>query len=191
MHDRLRWTLLAALFAFGCAEEPEPHLEAPEALEETPEAEAPAAAAAAPQLAPGEQLVPGSLVGTVRETMDAAGYTYLRVEEGERSHWVAALQMDVEVGDRVEIAGGSAIRDFRSRTLDRTFDQIIFAGRARVLGENDAPMAPGQAPTPTALPPGHPPLGADGSRMLGEGHPSTGAPPPSVASPHGGAVHGG
>jgi hypothetical protein len=96
----------------------------------------------------------------VRETMNAGGYTYLRIEPpGAEPVWVAAIEMRVAVGDEVRIEGGNEMRDFHSRTLDRTFERIVFAGSARVVGDETDPPAPSEP----ALPPGHPPTGAEPS----------------------------
>jgi hypothetical protein len=88
--------------------------------------------------------------------MNAGGYTYLRIEAaGSEPVWVAAIEMPLEVGDEVVVEGGHEMRDFHSRTLDRTFDRIVFAGSVRVEGDGEA--AP--PPTEAVLPPGHPPTG--------------------------------
>ena len=99
---------------------------------------------------------PQALGGVVRETMNAGGYTYLRIEPpGAEPVWVAAIEMRVAVGDEVRVEGGNELRDFHSRTLDRTFERIVFAGSARVVGDETDPPAPSEQP----LPPGHPPTG--------------------------------
>ena len=67
-----------------------------------------------------------TVAGTVRETMDAAGYTYMQVETANGVRWVAANQTTVAVGDRVE-AAGTVMHGFRSNSLDRTFDQLVLA----------------------------------------------------------------
>lgn len=73
------------------------------------------------------------VAGTVAETMDAAGYTYMRLTTDHGDVWVAAMQMPVAVGNRVE-ASGSTMPGFHSNTLNRTFDQIVFAQSAHVVG---------------------------------------------------------
>ncbi len=120
---------------------------------------------------------PAPTAGTVEETMDAGSYTYMLVNTGSASVWVAAMAMPVAVGDHVEFQG-STMANFHSSTLDRTFDQVVFANSARVVGgDGEAapshqaqPLAPGQ----TALPQGHPPIG-NGPE------PSPSAPVPSAA----------
>lgn len=69
--------------------------------------------------------------GTVAETMDSAGYTYVRLEEDDR--WVAGRPAKIMVGDKVEYANAIEMRDFHSRTLDRTFAVISFAQNLQVI----------------------------------------------------------
>jgi hypothetical protein len=65
--------------------------------------------------------------GTVVETMDVAGYTYVQLEKDGQKHWAAIPATQVKVGDEVELAAGIEMKNFQSKTLDRTFDSIIFS----------------------------------------------------------------
>ncbi len=64
--------------------------------------------------------------GTVVESMSAAGYSYIRVEENGDSVWLAAPQTTIEVGQSILWSGGTPMRNFNSRSLERVFDEIIF-----------------------------------------------------------------
>ncbi|MDH3389498.1 MAG: hypothetical protein OEN02_16530 [Gammaproteobacteria bacterium] len=64
--------------------------------------------------------------GTVVESMSAAGYSYIRVEENGASVWLAAPETTVEIGQSILWSGGTPMRNFNSRSLDRNFDEIIF-----------------------------------------------------------------
>jgi len=68
------------------------------------------------------------LEGTVVETMNAGGYTYVCIENNGQTSW-AATRGTVEVGEEVEIASGSVMTNFTSESLGRTFDTIIFTNR--------------------------------------------------------------
>lgn len=121
---------------------------------------APHAQAATPTAATGGPMVRG----TVRETMDAGGYTYMLVRTGDQGDvWIAGSRMQVSVGARVE-ASGMPMRDFHSSTLDRTFETLILASQVRIVGGEGAESAPAPhdethpGPAPS-LPPGHPPIG--------------------------------
>ena len=65
--------------------------------------------------------------GTVVETMDVAGYTYVQLEKDGQKHWAAVPTTPVKVGDEVELAAGIEMKNFQSKTLGRTFDSIIFS----------------------------------------------------------------
>jgi hypothetical protein len=84
---------------------------------QTPETPMQAAAPAAPAVKS----------GTVLETMDAGGYTYLLVDDGVGQNWLAVLKTKVEVGQEVSYYDGMVMENFVSKTLDRTFDKIIFS----------------------------------------------------------------
>jgi hypothetical protein len=76
----------------------------------------------------------GRTSGRVSETMNAAGYTYVRVDTGEKQVWFAAPGFEVAVGDKVEAPAGAEMRDHYSKTLDRSFEVIYFVGGLRVEG---------------------------------------------------------
>jgi hypothetical protein len=69
-----------------------------------------------------------SIQGTVVETMNAGGYTYVCVENGGQKQWAATPPAEVKVGDVVEIAPGYPMRNFPSPSLGRTFETITFSG---------------------------------------------------------------
>lgn len=70
--------------------------------------------------------------GKVLSTKDAAGYTYLEVEENGQKLWVAVMQTKVNVGDMVEFPDSPPMVNFQSKSLNRTFDKIIFAPGVRI-----------------------------------------------------------
>lgn len=109
--------------------------------------------------------------GVVRETMNAASYTYIRIEGRSGSVWVAVPQMVVAVGDQIEASAGNEMPGFHSRTLNRTFEQITFSPGAHVLGAAGARRAPVQA-SPAVQVPAHA-VGVPGghARALPSGHP--------------------
>lgn len=68
------------------------------------------------------------LSGKVVETMNAGGYTYVRIQKGGEKIWVAVPQAEVAVGQKVTVQSGQEMKGFTSKTLNRTFDSIIFSG---------------------------------------------------------------
>jgi hypothetical protein len=85
----------------------------------------------------------GNLTGKVVETMDAATYTYALIDTGAAKTWVAAPQFIVKAGDTLAVADAMPMNDYRSKTLNRTFDVVYFSGNVRVNGKPAlAPTAP-------------------------------------------------
>ena len=79
----------------------------------------------------------GAQIGiTVIETMDSGGYTYVKLNSTEGGVWYAVPECHVSVGDRVEEidrSGSVEMHDFESKTLQRTFPKIIFAGSLKTI----------------------------------------------------------
>lgn len=85
--------------------------------------------APAPQASqPAAPAAGGSLSGKVVETMDSGGYTYVCLENGGTKTWVALPQAKVKVGQQVTCQPGMEMKNFTSKTLNRTFASIIFSG---------------------------------------------------------------
>ena len=97
------------------------------------------APAAVPQEAAG-QAAPNILSGKVLETMDAGGYTYVQLDMGEKKVWVAMPQTKVSVGDEVKLLYSMTMNNFESKTLNKTFDELIFSSG----------FAPGAGPEATS-----------------------------------------
>jgi hypothetical protein len=77
--------------------------------------------------------------GKVMETMNAAGYTYIKIAADQGEVWVAIPESKVEVGKEIMANPGMAMKDFESKTLKRTFDVIIFSSG---LGDPSKPFNP-------------------------------------------------
>ena len=86
----------------------------------------------------------GMVRGTVIETMDSGGYTYVLLEIETEQRWVAGPQTAVQVGDIIQTGQGMAMQPFTSKTLNRTFDVLYFVG---VLGNLSNPVMPANHPT--------------------------------------------
>jgi hypothetical protein len=112
----------------------------------TPQGTAPQAVAPAQQMPPGHpgggdphagmkpMEIPAGAghKGKVVSTMDSGGYTYVEVEEKGQKLWLAVMQTKVKAGDIVEFPDSPPMINFHSKTLNRTFDKIIFAAGLRV-----------------------------------------------------------
>ena len=69
----------------------------------------------------------------VLETMSSGGYTYMKVQDGTKSYWIAMTQRDTKVGDTLKFSEQGWMQNFHSKTLNRTFDSILFASDATVV----------------------------------------------------------
>ena len=98
-------------------------------------------------LATSQKLLAADISGTILETMDAAGYTYMNLDTGDKQVWVAIPQSKVSEGDKISALEGMEMKNFHSNSFDRTFDSIIFspglAGAAPMSPHgNSAPQKP-------------------------------------------------
>jgi hypothetical protein len=77
-----------------------------------------------------------AFTGTVAETMNAGGYTYVRLHAaGKEDVWVAAPEFAVQVGQRLSAALEMPMTNFASATLKRTFPLVYFVSRVSRDGE--------------------------------------------------------
>ncbi len=94
------------------------------------------------------------LSGKVVETMNSGGYTYALIEKGDKKTWVAVPQTKLTKGQTVTFLPGAEMANFPSKTLNRTFDKIIFSagiaeggssqGGATTSGSKGAVVAPAE-----------------------------------------------
>ncbi|MEK7389415.1 MAG: nucleotide-binding protein [Elusimicrobiota bacterium] len=94
------------------------------------------AAALAVALAP--SLRAEDITGTVLETMDSGGYTYLRLKTPSGDRWAAVMKAKVKKGDTATVVNTMEMKDFKSPTLKRTFKRIAFG----LMGGAAAPANP-------------------------------------------------
>ncbi|HDH05767.1 MAG TPA: DNA-binding protein [Nitrospirae bacterium] len=71
-----------------------------------------------------------SLSGKVVEMMNSGGYTYVNIEKDGKKTWVAVPRMKVVVGQDISFQPGMAMSNFTSKTLERTFETIVFSSGA-------------------------------------------------------------
>ncbi|MCF6331197.1 MAG: hypothetical protein L3I99_06590 [Sulfurimonas sp.] len=74
-------------------------------------------------------------VAIILETMNATGYTYAKVDEDGAIYWIASPQTNVKVGDTVSYIEQMVMKDFVSKSLDKTFDYLMFASAMVKPGE--------------------------------------------------------
>jgi hypothetical protein len=85
---------------------------------EEPAAENPLLAASVPD---------GAVRGTVVDTMNSGGYTFVFIENEEQKLWAAGPESVVGIGDIVQVSTRMPMSNFESKSLGRTFDVIYFS----------------------------------------------------------------
>lgn len=78
---------------------------------------------------------------TVIETMNSGGYTYMKVDEKGKQYWVAVTQTEVKPSDAVMYQEQMWLKQFKSTTLNREFDTILFASMAPKSAYGKAPVS--------------------------------------------------
>lgn len=76
--------------------------------------------------APRSPLSEPTVSGTILETMDSGGYTYMLLRTARGNVWTAVNQARVKKGSVVTVVNPAEMVDFESRTLRRKFDRILF-----------------------------------------------------------------
>lgn len=71
--------------------------------------------------------------GKVISALNASIYTYMELEASGKRFWIAAPTTKVKAGDRVRFVDSMVMENFTSKTLNRTFDRIIFVSSTTVL----------------------------------------------------------
>ncbi len=81
--------------------------------------------------------IPGtfqSQKGTVVSVINIPEFTYLEVSQDSQTHWiVAASIVNVKKGDTIEFDSGTTVKNFTSKTLNRTFPSIAFVNHVNIV----------------------------------------------------------
>lgn len=80
----------------------------------------------------------------VEEKLDASSYTYLKVSENSKSYWIAVTKMDVSPGEYVIFSKSMEMKNFKSESLDRTFESILFVDDAAKSENEETLKSPHQ-----------------------------------------------
>jgi hypothetical protein len=73
--------------------------------------------------------------GKVLSSIDANDFTYIEVDRGGRTEWIAAPKMSLKLGSTIRYEDGSVMSDFYSKLLKRTFPSVMFVGQVAVVAE--------------------------------------------------------
>lgn len=77
---------------------------------------------------------------TVLESVNSGGYTYIKADEGGHIYWVAGPQTTLKVGSSVSYIEQMVMKDFTSKSLNKTFDLLVFA--STILPAKGTTVAP-------------------------------------------------
>ena len=75
--------------------------------------------------------------GKVLSSIDAAQYTYIEVTQNKKTLWLAGNTVKVKKGDVIRFDDGMVMKDFHSKTLNRTFPAVSFVSRIVVTNEKE------------------------------------------------------
>jgi len=81
--------------------------------------------------------------GKVLQTAEGGGYTYAEVQMASgKKVWIAGSHIAVKPGTEVEWGNYGVMRDFQSKSLGRTFAEILFVDRWAPAGQAAVAVAP-------------------------------------------------
>jgi len=71
--------------------------------------------------------------GKVLQTIPSNEYVYVEVKSEGRNRWLAAPATQLKVGETIRFPNGTVMSNFYSKRLQRTFDEVLFVGRIKVV----------------------------------------------------------
>jgi hypothetical protein len=73
--------------------------------------------------------------GRVVEAINSNNYTYILVETEQTKRWLAAPKTALQPGQKIRFPDGALMRNFYSKSLKRTFQNILFVSGVTVALE--------------------------------------------------------
>ena len=70
-------------------------------------------------------------IAKVVDKIEVKDYNYLQVSENKKEYWIAVPTMPIDVGETVYFSKYTVMSDFKSSTINRSFDEILFVDDAR------------------------------------------------------------
>lgn len=70
--------------------------------------------------------------GQVISAHNSAGYSYIEVDANGNTLWLAAPLTDLKANDQITWNGASKMQNFTSKSLNKTFKEILFVGSVQV-----------------------------------------------------------
>jgi hypothetical protein len=68
----------------------------------------------------------GNHAAKVEDKIDAGNYTYLQVTENNNTYWIAVTRLDIEKGEMVYFSQAMEMKNFKSESLNRIFESVLF-----------------------------------------------------------------
>jgi hypothetical protein len=74
----------------------------------------------------------------IKEVLEAGGYTYLRADENNKEVWLAIVKANIIAGNIYTYEDAAPMKNFKSRELNRTFDEVLFVAKLTLKGDSGA-----------------------------------------------------
>jgi len=65
--------------------------------------------------------------GVVMDTINGGGYTYVQIKDSTHDYWIAVNELSIPKGTEVRFTEELIAKNFKSKALNRTFDEVMFA----------------------------------------------------------------
>jgi len=125
--------LLLTLFQLSACSE-----EAPPAAEATPPTTAVAAPASMQKTIPPTpnqpSATPSANNGVIKSVQHQGGYSYIETDINGTTFWIASAITSVKPDDKITWNDYAMMRNFTSKSMNRTFDQIMFVDKVTLAG---------------------------------------------------------
>ena len=96
--------------------------------------------------------------GTVIESIDVAGYTYVQVESNAENIWLAGPKTTITQGGSIDVNTRAPMRNFHSKALDRDFPVIYFVDSYSGSAVQSAPAQTSASTATMDIPAGNQPV---------------------------------
>jgi hypothetical protein len=73
--------------------------------------------------------------GEVIDKIDSGNYSYLQLKENGKIYWIAVPTMKIDNGEKLYFSQYMEMQDFRSESLDRTFESLLFVSDANKIAD--------------------------------------------------------
>ncbi len=73
------------------------------------------------------QVVVTSIRGKVMEVAGSGSFIFILLDRGEQQIWATVPAVDVKVGEEVTLLNANIFKNFRSKSMNRSFDELIFS----------------------------------------------------------------